>query len=530
MSKDKPDYRPVYHFVDELLFTAFIERLPRSALTDPLRKDELLRKRNFPGFRITETTPSLQQLLAAYRKEILQRSNTRLANNLCKQWIRSSPALAATALLSLGLSAQDAGKVDTWLKKAQDKLPEGKGFDCLRALTSAVTQGFPPQDILIFVSIISYDRDQNAIREFVEREVLQTHGEDRAPIADQPLLEQRLQSAQSELRLREASREDLQRTLAHEASVAQSELEAAVREHDATALLSAEAQSSIQRLSRELAQIKASLAEQEQLQKERNTLKDRSQQTVNHRRAEMVAIASSHEQKQRHADNCVLEQSDLVSRMVSTLQQLEERILQEARAREEARIREESKARGEARAQEEAKAREQAQVQEEAKAREEARVQEEAKARDEARAQEEAKAREQARVQGGGKAYEEAEGGKVREEARLREEQFGRVPAVTAVISPEPSKRTQESLGNNAVCYQGLQRVFRNTVVGFLRARLTRLFPSDHAQRMKKLFGEQWEKAAQNAAQSREIGGTTTTVRDDYDLLGTNHFFELFDK
>ena len=106
MSKDKPAYRPVYHFVDELLFTAFIERLPRSALTDTLRKDELLRKRNFPGFRITETTPSLQQLLAAYRKEILQRSNSRLANNLCERWIRSSPALATAALQCMGLSAE----------------------------------------------------------------------------------------------------------------------------------------------------------------------------------------------------------------------------------------------------------------------------------------------------------------------------------------------------------------------------------------------------------------------------------------
>jgi len=144
MSKNK--YRPVYHFVDESLFTAFIERLPRSALTETLRKDELLRKRNFPGFRITETTPSLQLLQAAYRKEILQRSNSRLANNLCEQWIRSSRELATRAIQSLGLSAEDVGEVDTWLKEAQNKLNDS-GFDCLRALTSTVTQGFTAHDI-----------------------------------------------------------------------------------------------------------------------------------------------------------------------------------------------------------------------------------------------------------------------------------------------------------------------------------------------------------------------------------------------
>src|ERR1700678_2541145 len=47
---------------------------------------------------------------------------------------------------------------------------------------------------------------------------------------------------------------------------------------------------------------------------------------------------------------------------------------------------------------------------------------------------------------------------------------------------------------------------------------------------MKKTLGEEWEKAAQNASQSREILGTTTVVRDDYDLLGTNHFYGLFDR
>ena len=85
-------------------------------------------------------------------------------------------------------------------------------------------------------------------------------------------------------------------------------------------------------------------------------------------------------------------------------------------------------------------------------------------------------------------------------------------------------------VGNNAICYQGIQRVFRNAVVEFLRTRLPRAFPNDPLQQMKGLFGESWTKAAANAAQSRKIGGTATSIRDDYDLLGVNHFFEIFDR
>ena len=85
-------------------------------------------------------------------------------------------------------------------------------------------------------------------------------------------------------------------------------------------------------------------------------------------------------------------------------------------------------------------------------------------------------------------------------------------------------------VGNNAICYQGIQRIFRNAIVGFLRERLPRVFPSDHVQQMKRLFGDSWEKAAANASQSRDIGGTTTPIRDDYDLLGVNHFHDVFDR
>jgi hypothetical protein len=83
-------------------------------------------------------------------------------------------------------------------------------------------------------------------------------------------------------------------------------------------------------------------------------------------------------------------------------------------------------------------------------------------------------------------------------------------------------------IDNNAICYQGVQRIFRNAMVGFLRTRLPLAYPQDHEQRLRQPFGERWAIAAANAEKSRQIWGTSTTIKDDYDLLGVDHFFALF--
>jgi tetratricopeptide (TPR) repeat protein len=85
-------------------------------------------------------------------------------------------------------------------------------------------------------------------------------------------------------------------------------------------------------------------------------------------------------------------------------------------------------------------------------------------------------------------------------------------------------------VGNNALCYEGIQRHFRNTVVSFLRERMKAAFPNEHAVRLTKPFGEDWGKAAKNATDSRAQGGTSTQIKDDFDLLGVNHFYSLFEQ
>ena len=65
-----------------------------------------------------------------------------------------------------------------------------------------------------------------------------------------------------------------------------------------------------------------------------------------------------------------------------------------------------------------------------------------------------------------------------------------------SAVGQDRQKGTGKMLGNSAICYQGIQRVFRNAMVEFLRVRLPRAFPNDHLQQMKRLFGDGWRKAA----------------------------------
>ena len=80
-------YDAVYHFLDKHLLEVFIEKIPRSELVETLRVNESLRNRYFPGFRISNSVPSSKQIVVAYRKEIVERRNGRLATSLCRSWV-----------------------------------------------------------------------------------------------------------------------------------------------------------------------------------------------------------------------------------------------------------------------------------------------------------------------------------------------------------------------------------------------------------------------------------------------------------
>ncbi len=83
---------------------------------------------------------------------------------------------------------------------------------------------------------------------------------------------------------------------------------------------------------------------------------------------------------------------------------------------------------------------------------------------------------------------------------------------------------------NLSICYEGIQRCYRNAVVKHIRRCLLRDFPSDHTERLRKPFKkEEWEGIVRNAEQSRASGEVSNEILDDYDLLSVNHFFNIFD-
>lgn len=83
---------------------------------------------------------------------------------------------------------------------------------------------------------------------------------------------------------------------------------------------------------------------------------------------------------------------------------------------------------------------------------------------------------------------------------------------------------------NLAVCYEGIQRIYRNSVVRHIRTTLRREFPNDYLERLRKPFKkEEWDLIAKNAAAARITGEVSADIKDDFDLLSVSHFFNIFE-
>jgi tetratricopeptide (TPR) repeat protein len=84
-------------------------------------------------------------------------------------------------------------------------------------------------------------------------------------------------------------------------------------------------------------------------------------------------------------------------------------------------------------------------------------------------------------------------------------------------------------VANLTLCYEGIQRTYRNAVIDHVRVNLQRAFPTDYAEKAKRPFQKEWDSIKAAAEERRLTGELEAPLVDDIDILGVNHFFNLFD-
>ena len=81
----------------------------------------------------------------------------------------------------------------------------------------------------------------------------------------------------------------------------------------------------------------------------------------------------------------------------------------------------------------------------------------------------------------------------------------------------------------NTICFEAMNRDYRNAVVAHVRTALQGAYPNDWETRMIAPFKKEWEATRAAASTSRISGQHEAQLRDEADLLGVNHFYNLFD-
>ena len=163
--------RIVFHLTDADLFDAFMRGLPRKFPLEVIRRNEKFRTKYFRGYRITANSLEFSILCRAFYDEINQKRDEKIIRFLCVNWVINHSDLATTGLQTLGVGDFDLCKPDTWLPQAHDALKSRGYIDGARSVVRASGITHRLEDILIFVSILSYYfEDQRSLRSAVEEE------------------------------------------------------------------------------------------------------------------------------------------------------------------------------------------------------------------------------------------------------------------------------------------------------------------------------------------------------------------------
>ena len=85
-------------------------------------------------------------------------------------------------------------------------------------------------------------------------------------------------------------------------------------------------------------------------------------------------------------------------------------------------------------------------------------------------------------------------------------------------------------LSTNTICFEGIQRIYRNAVVDHIRVTLGAKYPDTWESSISQLLGKEWETIVANANAPRNTGVVSTPVKDAADYLSVNHFHNVFEK
>lgn len=98
-------------------------------------------------------------------------------------------------------------------------------------------------------------------------------------------------------------------------------------------------------------------------------------------------------------------------------------------------------------------------------------------------------------------------------------------------------------MDNTTILFNAIQRAYRNAIVDLIRCRMTEEFGEQGIAEVRNVFQKKiefsdgsiktlWE-LVKSAAEERRSGGTgelSTPIRDEYELLGVEYFFNVFEK
>lgn len=94
-------------------------------------------------------------------------------------------------------------------------------------------------------------------------------------------------------------------------------------------------------------------------------------------------------------------------------------------------------------------------------------------------------------------------------------------------------------MDNTTILYNAVQRTYRNALVNLVRERFSDKYGTKSIQQIEVLFakkdpktGKTYWDTIKNAAHERRSGGTgelSTPIRDDFEVLGVEHFFNVFE-